>query len=139
MGTISSHKIAAPLPNHKLSTFLARSRWCPHEGFYWHTPDSVLLGLPLCHTEVTSIPLAFTERVRDYASSPLPLFLRRSRLLLPRSEGLWKISPSCLPFQTVAKLVLLCAFLHLTDIRPANIEWSILRPSSFQENFLAAL
>ena len=58
------------------------------EALNWHTPASVLLELPLCHTEVASVPLAFTERVRDYASLPLPFFLRPSRLLLPLSEGL---------------------------------------------------
>ena len=108
------------------------------EALYWHTPASVFLGPPLCHTEVASIPLAFTERVRDYASLSLPFFLRRC-LLLPLSEGLWNLSPYCVPFLTVVKPVLLCAFLHLasltlTDIRPANIEWSLLRPTSFQED-----
>ena len=68
------------------------------EALYWHTPGSVLLGLPLCHTEVASVPLAFTESVQDYASLRFPLFLRRSRLLLPLSEGLRNIPPNCVPF-----------------------------------------
>ena len=34
----------------------------------------VLLGLPLCHTEVASVSLAFTDMVRDHASLPVPFF-----------------------------------------------------------------
>ena len=99
----------------------------------------MLFSLPLCHTEVASIPLTFTERVRDYTSLPLPLFLRRSRLLFPFSEGLRNIPPSFVPFWTVVKPVLFCAFLHLagltlTYIRPANMEQPLLRPTSFQED-----
>ena len=104
------------------------------EAFHWRAPAFVLLGLPLCHSEVASKPLAFTERVRDDTSLPLPLFLRRSRLLLPLSEGLRNLLPDFVPMWTVVKPVLLSAFLHL-DIRPANIEQSLLRPTSFQQNF----
>ena len=35
------------------------------EAFCWHAPAFVLFRFPLCHTEVTSIPVAFTERVRS--------------------------------------------------------------------------
>ena len=41
------------------------------KAFYWHAPAFVLL--------------VFTERMRDVSSLPLPLFLRRSRLLLKSS------------------------------------------------------
>ena len=69
--------------------------------------------------------MAFTERVRDDTSLQLPLFLRSSRFHFLKASG------------TVVKPVLFSAFLHvasltLTDIRPANIEESLLRPSSFQ-------
>ena len=62
-----------PLPNHKLSTcqsFLTTSRRWPHapETVDLYTPASVLLGLPLFLTEVTTAPLASTERVRDDTS-----------------------------------------------------------------------
>ena len=43
------------------------------EAFCWHAPALVLLRLPLSHTEVTPVPLAFTERVRNNTSLPLPL------------------------------------------------------------------
>ena len=104
----------------------------------------VLLGLPLCHSEVASIPLAFTERVRDDTSLPLPLFLRRSRLLLPLSEGLRNLQPDFVIFWTVEEPVLFCAFLFVTSltctyIRPANIEQSLLRPTSSRKIFLATL
>ena len=35
------------------------------EALCWKTPAFVLLGLPLCHTEVASVPSAVTERMRD--------------------------------------------------------------------------
>ena len=46
------------------------------EAFCWHTPVPVLIGLPLLHTEITSVPLASTERMRDDTSLPLPLYRR---------------------------------------------------------------
>ena len=104
------------------------------EALHWHTPASVLLGLPLLHAEVTPVPLAFTERVSDCTSLPFPFFLRRFRLLLPLPEGFRNIPPYREPFRTVVKPILLCAFLHLTrltltDIRLANIEQCLLRPT----------
>ena len=115
------------------------------EALHWHTPASVLLGLPQSCTKVTSVPLAFNERVRDYASLPLPFFLRRSRLLLPLSEGFRNIPPHRVRFRTVVKPVLFCAFLHLTsltltDVRPSNVEQSFfcVQPPS-KKIFLATL
>ena len=101
------------------------------EAFDLHTPASVLLRLTLLDAGVTSVPLAFTERVRDFSSLPFPFFLRRFRVLLPLSQAFRNIPPHCVPFRTVVKPVLLCAFLHLasltlTDIRPANIEYDAL-------------
>ena len=85
------------------------------------------------------VSLIFTERVRDFSSLPLPLFLRCSRLLLQLSEGHRNIPPDFVTPRTVVKPMLFCAFLHLasltlTYIRPANIEQSLLRPTSFQED-----
>ena len=58
------------------------------ETFDLRTPALVLFGLPNLHREISSVPLAFTERVHNNTSLPLPFFLRRSRILLPLSEGL---------------------------------------------------
>ena len=81
------------------------------EALYWHASAVVLFGLPLLHTEVASTPLTFTEKVRHYSSVPLPFFLRRSRFLLPLSDGLRNLPPDFVPFWTVVKPVLFCAFL----------------------------
>ena len=97
------------------------------ETFDLHTPALVHFRFPNLHSEVSSVPLAFADRVRDRASLPLPLFLRRSRLLLPLSEGLRNFPPDFVAFWTVVQPVPFCAFLQLacltlTNIRPANIE-----------------
>ena len=54
---------------------------------------------------MASIPLAFTERVRDDTSLPLPLFLRRCHFLLPLSDGLRNPPPDFVPFWTVAPVL----------------------------------
>ena len=109
------------------------------QAFCWHAPSFLLLRLPFFHAEVTSVPLAFTQRMRHTASLPFPLVLRHLRLLLPFPDGLWDLLPHCVPFRTVVKPVLFCAFLQLaglsfTNIRPSNVEKSLLRPTSFQED-----
>ena len=109
-----------------------------HEASCWHTPAFVLLELALLHTEIPSVPLAFTDKMRDNTSLPLPLFLRSPLFLLQLSESLWDLLLIPLPFWTVVEPVLFSMFfrlpsLTLTGIRPANIEQSLLRSSSFQE------
>ena len=108
---------------------LIHATW-PLKPFNLHTPASVLLRLPHLHSEVTSIPLAFTERVRDFSSLPLPFFLRRFRLLLPFPEGFRNTSPHCVPFRTVVKPVLPCAFLHL-----ASFTLTVIRPIQSRKSF----
>ena len=80
LSPILLHNPVVPQTNHTLRTFLrypAEIRQCymALETFCWRSPTFVLLRLPLSHTEVSSVSLAFTEGVRYNASLPLPLLL----------------------------------------------------------------
>ena len=60
--------------------------------------------------------------------------------MLPLSECLQNLPSDFVPFWTVVKPVLFCAFLLVTGltlayIRPANVEESLLHPASFQNQF----
>ena len=96
-------------------------------GGCWHAPALVLLRLPLSHTKVAPVPLAFTEMMLNDTSLPLPLLLWISCCLLQLSESLWDLPSDFVAHWAVVEPMLLCAFLHmasltLTDIRPTNIE-----------------
>ena len=73
----------------------------------------VLLGVPLGYTEMSSVPLAFTERLRDDTSLPLPLFLRH-----PRRRPLESSSS----FRAILDSGTACAFLCLTPIGMLDID-----------------
>ena len=75
----------------------------------------MLLGLPLFLTEMTLVPLAFTERVRHNTHLPFPL-LEISRFLLSLSESPWDLPSDLVPFWPMTKPVLFCAFLFVTGL-----------------------
>ena len=85
---------------------------------------------------MTSIPLASTERVRDDSTLPLPLFLRRFRLMLPPPEAFRNIPSYCVPFRTVVKPVLLCVFFHLASLTLTHIRPDYIEKSPFASNLL---
>ena len=81
------------------------------EPFSWHVLTHVLLRLPLSHTEVTPVPLTFTERMHNNTPLPLPILLWNFRFLLPLSEGLLNPPFDLVSFWTMIESV--CAFLYL--------------------------
>ena len=77
-------------------------------------PALMLFRLQLFPTEMIPVPLAFTERMRNNASLPLPLLLRSSRFVLPLSESLWDLTSDLVPFWAMVEPELFCAFLFVT-------------------------
>ena len=95
------------------------------EVFCWHAPALVLLGLPLF---LRKWPLFHWLSLRGCATIPLchfHSFFEVLAFLLPLSEGLSNLPSDLVPFGTVVKPALFCAFLLVT-----GLTFTLIRPMS---------